>query len=281
MTDVSHTDDPRNLDSLGAFATLHRRSNVSPEVNDYDPIAPAFDAVMGQDFHDATHHLRQGIAAELFSGTPLRCLDLCSGTGLFLDRLSQTIPLIGHGLDLSRGQVDIAIERNAGGRIQYSVADVTIAAFPNEMDLVSINFDALNHLPTPKWHEVLARSRESLRPGGALILDVNLPDRLTSDWEAPEVIIKDDFAYVQLGLPFMRLGSAVTRRTPMIVFRREASGSFLRSEALIEQHAIPLQELVAQLIGVGFSTVDIIQDSSASPKGHIFNKNRAFLRANR
>jgi SAM-dependent methyltransferase len=256
-------------------------STEQPEINDYDEIAPVFDAVMGFDFHQATHYLREAaINKKKWASGPFRCLDLCCGTGLFFHKLAHRFSFDGLGLDCSKKQIEFAVQRTAKLGARYSVVDVASATFPEHLDLVTINFDALNHLRAPSmWLRVFQRIYRALNKNGLLIFDINLPERLCEDWDAPEVIVKDDLTYVQLAYPWKRVDGGVVRCTPMIVYQRTHAGTFQRLGALIEQFALPLQTVVEMLRASGFTEIALLQDATEVPVGHIFNKHRVIISA--
>lgn len=267
--------------AFGPFASFDASLKASPTINDYDPIADIFDVSMAYDFHAATHQLRSACARRVARNGRVRCLDLASGSGVFLAQLAQEFEVQGLGVDLSKRQVEIACERQSriGGDVTYEVADVrTREAYPMDVDLVTINFDALNHVHgVDLWSFVFRRAHGALRVGGGFLFDVNLPERLLGDWNSPEVIVKDHIAYVQIGRAPVVSGTTVTRRTPMIFFVRNDQGSFDRRDALIEQFAIPTADILDMLQAVGFTDCKVLSLVGSAPEGHIFNKNRAFV----
>jgi SAM-dependent methyltransferase len=264
----------------GIFAFVPGRRFSQLRVNDYDDIASVFDEAMAFDFHEATHPLRQRVASAIGSADTLRCVDLCCGSGLFLSRLATDRGILGWGFDCSLNQIAVARGRSPGEQIVYQATDVLEAQFPGEIDLVSINFDALNHIGSAaEWRELFARIHRALRRQGRLLFDINLPERLASDWDSPEVIVKDGLVYVQVAEAPVFEGTCVRRRTPMVIFKREPSGFFRQHEALIEQFAMPLEAVTSMLKNTGFSQVEVIGEEGSNPRGHIFNKHRAFVLA--
>jgi SAM-dependent methyltransferase len=265
---------------FGIFAFVAERSFAELRVNDYDDIASVYDAAMAIDFHDATHPMRRDVAISIATVGPLRCVDLCCGSGLFLSRLAKDRTITGWGFDRSPNQIALARARALGEQIVYQTADVCEAQIPEEADLVSINFDALNHIGSvAQWRALFARIHQSLAKEGKLLFDINLPERLASDWDSPEVIVKEDLVYIHMGETPSFEGDCIRRRTPMVIFKRDPSGLYRQHEARIEQLAMPLGTVMSMLRDVGFSRVDVIREEGPSPRGHIFNKHRAFLLA--
>ncbi|MFY9287535.1 MAG: class I SAM-dependent methyltransferase [Alphaproteobacteria bacterium] len=266
--------------SAADFPLAHALSGTNPIVNDYDPIATIFDEVMGFDFHNATYALRRTIAERVLAGTPMHCLDLCCGTGLFLFELSKDFPIYGQGIDLSAGQIKVAQNRlSEQTHIRLRCENVLIARFPGNVDFVTINMDALNHLPTESWPELFKKVSNSLSEHGGLLFDYNLPERLAADWNAPEVIPKDHMVYIQLADEPVIVGNTITRRTPQIMFMRNEHGSFDRYDATVEHSSMPLKDTLQALHDAGLSRTEVIACEGSTPNGHLFNKNRAYILA--
>jgi ubiquinone/menaquinone biosynthesis C-methylase UbiE len=273
--------DPSALEfPFGSFAASLPIVVRGVRVNDYDPIAEVFDQLMAIDFHAATHAIRREVVKGLAGHKQIRCLDLCCGTGLFFSLLASEFPIQGYGIDKSRGQISVARARKVSpyASITYQVGDVRKVSFPKDVNLVTINFDALNHLLSEEeWRQILDKSRRSLTDNGVLLFDINLPERLAGDWSNPEVIVKDNLAYIQLGYaPVARKGT-ITRRTQMIIFKKTKRDVFARIDALVEQFSMSLSDVIKLLEGSGFRHIELISKQNETPKGHIFNKNRAFL----
>lgn len=269
---------------FGDFAHFEADKSLFPAVNDYNSISSVFDAAMGLDFHAATHAIRCRPLSSFSASSPIRCLDLCCGTGLFFDFLVADRPISGHGVDLSSGQVAIAKGRMGSnrGEFTFEVGDVLGVELSSGFDLVTINFDALNHLGRRRdWQTVLVKAHRALRHGGRFVFDINLPRRLTHDWNTPEVILKDGLVYVQLAYPSRTIDGGVVRRTPMIILELNATGFYQRTHAMIEQFALPLSEVLEMVRAAGFTEVALLQGSESAPVGHIFNKNRAFISAHK
>jgi len=271
---------PAGIFPFGVFASVKRAGLSSLRVNDYDDIAGVFDETMGDDFHAATHDIRHEVVRAIGKTGALNCLDLCCGSGIFLSRLATEFEVLGWGFDLSTQQIAIARSRQPASPVTYRAADVRDVELPAGIDLATINFDALNHLlSTGDWRSLLRRVHGALRDGGRLLFDINLPKRLSEDWNSPEVIVKENLVYVQLSEKPSFEAENVRRRTPVVIFKRHPSGLFSQHEAHIEQLALPLTAVTSMLRDIGFSAVDVKAEEGWQPRGHIFNKHRAFLAA--
>lgn len=117
------------------------------------------------------HLVRLGLA-----GPGRRVLDLGCGPGLYAQRLA-AVGCDVTGMDLSGSSVAYARERarEAGLAIEYRVQDFTTLDEPDAYDLVLQVFGELSTFSDDVRDDLLARARRSLRPGGAVVLDVSTP----------------------------------------------------------------------------------------------------------
>jgi len=262
---------------------IHRNFEIPDDLsrlctNDYDFVSDFFDLIMGDDF---LRFLRMHTVPQLSGLLPsgiAKHLDLCCGTGGFLVEVMDSFGAEGWGIDLSGGQIEQAKLRCREHNVHCILerADIREADFPELCDLVSINFDSLNHIKTPsEWHLIFTKVYASLRCEGVLIFDVNTPQRLLHDWDYPEVIVRDEFTYISLGLEPEITPSYVRRASPMFVFvGRE--GSLERRVGLVEHTAIEDAEIFRMLSDVGFTDVRHQALPVRASHEHIFLKNRTF-----
>ncbi|MGN8244215.1 SAM-dependent methyltransferase [Cellulomonas soli] len=117
------------------------------------------------------HLVRLGLA-----GPGRRVLDLGCGPGLYAQRLARVGCEV-TGVDLSRSSVAYAREqaRRHGLAIEYRVQDFTTLDEPATYDLVLQVYGELSTFSDEVRDDLLLRARRSLRPGGAVVLDVSTP----------------------------------------------------------------------------------------------------------
>ncbi len=94
-------------------------------------------------------------------------MDIGCGTGAFSRLLARQAERV-MGLDLSPEMIRVARERSVGfSNIEYQVADATAWEYPaGRFDCVA-SIATMHHLPLK---ETLAKVRETLAPGGALVV---------------------------------------------------------------------------------------------------------------
>ncbi len=102
--------------------------------------------------------------------------DLGCGTGLFARELALRwgVPVI--GVDLSPAMLRFAADNCRGSRVVLLRQDLRRLRLPWPVDLVTCNFDTLNHLLQERdLRPAFEAVRRNLRPGGHLIFDAITP----------------------------------------------------------------------------------------------------------
>lgn len=105
---------------------------------------------------------------------PSRILDLGCGPGLYLTRLAQ----LGHrcaGIDFGPASIDYARETAGRKKLDcaFHLGDLRATPFPGNQDLVILIFGELNVFKPEEALDILTRSRQALRDGGKILLEVH------------------------------------------------------------------------------------------------------------
>ena len=144
-------------------AVMDGVAGASEDVGLYDDLAPLYEFVYDR------HYDYGEIAAWVRDHAPdgaERALVGACGTGGTLARLAETYDAT--GVDRARGMLDRAAARTDA---PLARADLTEAAFPGH-DVYTVVGNSLAHLTSDAAVDALfARARESLAPGGRLLLD--------------------------------------------------------------------------------------------------------------
>lgn len=145
---------------LALTLTIHRP---------YRGLAAVYDRTLGVRAFHATARRFEAIARR-HALTFRSAADVGCGTGLFASYLARRFRVPVFGVDLSPDMLARA-RRHAEG-VALLRQDMRRLHLPHPVDLITINFDALNHIPR---HEdltptMLALAR-ALRPGGHLLFD--------------------------------------------------------------------------------------------------------------
>jgi ubiquinone/menaquinone biosynthesis C-methylase UbiE len=205
-------------------------------------------------------------------------VDLACGTGSFINRISLELDSNCFGIDLSAKQIAIAKRkcRQVGGKVNFEVGDVLSTVFPEKCDLVTMNFDALNHLVNSEdWAALFTRVYSILKPGGVFFFDINSRYRLLHDWSYPEVVVKKSATYIQCPFELLNSGRIVRRQILMLIYSKK--DKVKEHKAIIEQISMPKSRMFEMIHMSGFTEAKEVLQYSRIHKKHIFLKNRIFV----
>lgn len=102
--------------------------------------------------------------------------DIGCGTGLFANYLARCWDVPVFGVDASPEMLVVARNRCSDPRVCWLRQDIRCLQLPERVDLITANFDTLNHLVQPSdLQHTFTRIHESLRPGGWLVFDFVTP----------------------------------------------------------------------------------------------------------
>jgi SAM-dependent methyltransferase len=146
-----------------------------PSERAYSALAPHYDAAVGQRFFQA---LRQAfdVLVPRYGLVFRDALDLGCGTGLFACHLARRHGARVLGIDNAPAMLEVARRRCHDCRVGFQVQDLRTLALPWRFDLITANFDTLNHLRSAaELRDALQRVAGLLRPGGYLLFDLLTP----------------------------------------------------------------------------------------------------------
>ena len=141
----------------------------------YSHLASSYDRALGVPFlfrtRRAFEHLVQRYGLRFRSAADLGC-----GTGLFACYLNRRWGVPVFAVDRSPEMLRVALENCRVPRVCFLRQDIRELCLPSPVDLITANFDALNHvLSSRDLQDVFRRIRENLRPGGHLLFDIITP----------------------------------------------------------------------------------------------------------
>ncbi|SRR6266705_3480892 len=141
-------------------------------VRPYSHLAPNYDATVGIPFflrlRDAFEKLIQRYLITFRTAADIGC-----GTGLFARYLNRewAVPVI--AVDKSREMLRIAARNCRGLQVCLLRQDIRCLKLPRRVDLITCNFDTLNHLVSDRDLVRTFRAvHENLNPGGHFIFDM-------------------------------------------------------------------------------------------------------------
>jgi SAM-dependent methyltransferase len=181
--------------------------------------------------------------------------DLACGTG------STAVALAARGIrmyavDLSPGMCRAAREkaRKAGLRVRVIQADMRAFRLPEQVDLVTCEFDALNHVPHERDLARVARAvSRALLPGGWFYFDVNNSPAFQRFWSTAWWIERPGLVYVMHGGYDRKSDRAWS---DVDWFIREGN-LWRRRHERVEEVCWTVEEMRAALTRAGFDRIDV------------------------
>ena len=141
----------------------------------YSEFAAAYDQTIGW---PAFHRTRRNfeILADRYDLRFCNAADIGCGTGLFAKHLNQCWNAPVYAVDISPEMLRVAARNCSGSGVRLLRQDIRHLCLPEPVDLVTSNFDALNHLTGKDDLRVaFRRVAENLSPGGHFFFDLITP----------------------------------------------------------------------------------------------------------
>jgi SAM-dependent methyltransferase len=157
--------------------TIRMKTNVRTHriSRPYSRLAKAYDETIGL---PAFHHIRWAFEtlARRYGLRFRSAADVGCGTGLFARYLSDCWRAPVWAVDISPEMLRVAENNCLGANVRLLRQDIRCLRLPEPVDLVTSNFDALNHLTGEGDLRVaFQRIAGNLRPGGYLYFDLVTP----------------------------------------------------------------------------------------------------------
>jgi SAM-dependent methyltransferase len=141
----------------------------------YSELAPAYDIALGIQNSIGTRAAFERLVRR-YNLRFRSAADVGCGTGLFARYLSQCWGVPVFGVDRSPEMLTVATRNCATLNVCFLQQDIRCLRLPHTVDLVTANFDTMNHLLTePDLRLAFRRIWENLRPGGHFIFDLITP----------------------------------------------------------------------------------------------------------
>ncbi len=141
----------------------------------YADLASHYDRAVGRPFFGPL----QRAFDELVARYDLRfrdVLDLGCGTGLFACHVAERYKVPVLGIDNAPAMLAVARRGCRSCRVGFMQMDLRAMTLPWRFDLVTANFDTLNHVSEPaQLQDVLRAVARLLRPGGHFVFDLLTP----------------------------------------------------------------------------------------------------------
>jgi SAM-dependent methyltransferase len=141
----------------------------------YSELAPRYDTALGISNFIGTRAAFEALVRRY--GIQFRsAADVGCGTGLFACYLNQCWGVPVFGVDRSREMLAVATRNCTSVNVCFLQQDIRCLRLPYPVDLITANFDTMNHLLNgPDLRSAFRRILENLRSGGHFIFDLITP----------------------------------------------------------------------------------------------------------
>lgn len=181
------------------------------------------------------------------------CCDLACGTGATAVDLAKR-GLTVYAVDLSPAMCELARRKARREGVGLTVIDADMRRFrlPEKVDLITCEFDALNHVPRQSdLDRVLRCVARALKPGGHFYFDVNTKLAFEEVWPLTWFVERPGLALVMHGDFDPRAGRAWTTAEFFI----ERSGLWERRSERVEEVCWSHDEICGALAEAGFDRI--------------------------
>ncbi|MGH9327183.1 MAG: class I SAM-dependent DNA methyltransferase [Terriglobia bacterium] len=215
---------------------------------------------------DLYREARRRLLGEILPQARTAC-DLACGTGTTALELARGGIKV-YGVDLSRAMCRLARAklRRAGAQVTIIAGDMRTFRLPEPVDLVTCEFDALNHVPRKSdLARVVNQVARAMRPGGHFYFDVN--NRL-----AFQTLWPGTWWFEKPGVVMVMRGSYDGRRekgSADVEWFIRKEGLWRRFREHVEQVAWTRKEIVQVLRSAGFQRIhstDALTFSGGDPR---------------
>jgi SAM-dependent methyltransferase len=151
---------------------------IAPEhyfARPYSRLAPAYDRALGISNFIGTRAAFEVLVRRYGIGFR-SAADIGCGTGLFAGYLNRCWGTPVFAVDRSPEMLTVAKRNCASSNVCFLLQDIRCLCLPYPVDLITANFDTMNHLLTELGLRLtIRRIWENLRPGGHFIFDLITP----------------------------------------------------------------------------------------------------------
>jgi len=234
-----------------------------PDVKPYRWLAEYYDRIFGKGREPFTA-ARRHVLEQHMAGVTTAC-DLACGTGhTALEFAARGIRT--YAVDLSPGMCRAARTkvREAGANVRVIQADMRSFTLPEPVDLITCEFDALNHVPRRADLSRVARAASrALRPRRLFFFDVNNAAGFASYWNGPY------WAEVPGIVIVMRSGHRGTRAWSDVEWFIQEGQLWRRRSERVEEVCWSAAEVERAFLGAGFDELAAIDPAPLLKIPHI------------
>ena len=212
------------------------------------------------------HFKKEGVSVK-------NILDLACGCGQFLAVLCDK-GCNCTGLDISEHMLNVAKENYKDKKIDFVVGDMTNFDFKKQFDLISCNYDAINHLSEfEEWANTFKCAYNNLKSGGYFVFDsntvnsVNMPD-------IQQVYLLEGEEYDIVADVSSFNDSKIVMHN--VVYEKQENGLYKKIVCTVTETLFEGKQIIKQLKATGFSKITVLDakyDETKDPD----NSRRAYF----
>lgn len=196
---------------------------------------------------------RQAILGPIYPRIHSAC-DLACGTGATAVGFAHRgLPAFAVDLSPTMCRKTRELAREEKVKVSVVCADMRDFVLPQQVDLISCEYDALNHVPEKSdLARVAAAVKRSLNPGGYFYFDVNMRPAFATNWSKTSVIERPGFFVTMECTSAPSLDRA---RAEVTIFVQSEKNRWKRYRERVDQVCWSDREIRATLKASGFRTV--------------------------
>ncbi|MHB8897004.1 MAG: class I SAM-dependent DNA methyltransferase [Candidatus Geothermincolia bacterium] len=191
--------------------------------------------------------------------------DIACGTGLAAAHLARMCGRV-YAVDISEQMLEVARRRDGAGNIVFLRQGFSELDLPEQVDLLTCNFDSLNYLTVEEeLCEALLRFGRSTRPGGHAIFDMNTCRQLEAA-RCDSVLVHRTSGGVSIWEsswdPGLRMNTL-----HMTNFIEDRHGLYSMSEEVHRERAYDIETIGRALREAGFTRIEAFDAKGLSMPG--------------
>jgi SAM-dependent methyltransferase len=180
-------------------------------------------------------------------------LDLACGSGIFVARFTE-LGITSHGIDLSAEMIKVAKKHYP--QLRFLQADMTKYRAAEAADLVTCNYDSINHLHKfSDWQKVFRGAHDSLNEQGRFLFDINTVQAVNNTNFTNYYSHHDN---VMINKVYSQAGKLIF---DLEWFVKNNQGLYERQTTIVEESSFPYPQIKTALKEVGFKKISIINST--------------------
>lgn len=231
----------------------------------YSQIAPVYDTLMGEvDYQGWVFYITE-ILSKNGIGPPAKIIDLACGTGTATLMLAEAGFSL-TGLDISDEMLAVARAKSDSKKIGigWRQGDMRRFKLDEPVDAAICLFDSVNYLTEePELLDFFACVRNSLRPGGMFLFDMNTIQALANNWGNGTKVRQDGDVHSIWRSSYRPCDH--TARMELTVFSPDGGGGYRKLREVHVERGYEMSEIDSCLRQAGFGETQTFKHGTCDP----------------